>query len=125
MKSFSTKSIDAGGVIEFELDGDVYQFNPPKTATSFAAIMQIKGDSNEANIARLAAMFMWLGQGLNREHQTRTGRKAQPGHLSYVEGCTVCLLNDRLEDPDDDLEVSDVVDKITWLMGEVSGRPTT
>jgi hypothetical protein len=125
MKAFSTKPIDAGKDVDFELDGDTYTFTPPKTSTSIVAMMQVKGDSMEANLQRVQAMFTWLGQGLNREHEPKKGRKPQPGHDEYVDGCQACLIQSRLEDPDDDLDVDTVMETITWLMGEVSGRPTT
>lgn len=125
MKSFSTKPIEVGKPIEFDLDGDVMVFTPPKTATSIVGMMQVKGDDTNANLQRVAAMFTWLGQGLNREHEPRKGRKTQPGHEDYVEGCQACLVQSRLEDPDDDLDVEQVMEHISWLMGEVSGRPTT
>lgn len=125
MKPYSSTPLKAGEPVEFEIDGDKYTFTPPKKATSTVALLQAHGDGTEANMSRVGAMFSWLGHGLNRGHETKYGKAAQPGHATYVEGCQACFLQARLEDPDDDLDISKVMDVINDLLSEVSGRPTT
>lgn len=125
MKAFTSNPTELGKVIDFELDGETYEFLPPKTSTQVIAMMQVKGNDTASDLQRVGAMFDWLANGLNKEHQPRKGRKAQVGHREYVEGCKACLLQARLEDPQDDLEIEQVMEVITWLMGESTGRPTT
>lgn len=122
MKAFTSKPTEVQKDIDFELDGTHYTFNPPKTTTQIVAIMQVKGSGTEADLQRAGAMLVWLSNGLNREHEPRKGKG---GHDDFVEDCQSCQIDARLSDPDDVLELETVMEVITFLMEEVSGRPTT
>lgn len=122
IKAFTSRPASIAKTIDFELDGETYEFVPPKQSMQLVAMMQVKGKGMEADLERVGAMFSWLSVGLNREHD---GRKGKPGHEDYVDECQACKIQARLEDPDDNLEVETVMDMITWLMGEAAGRPTT
>lgn len=122
MKSFTSKPADRSKPVDFELDGEHYIFNPPKQSTQLVSLLQVKGQGTVADIERVAAMFSWLGTGLNRDHEPRKGKT---GHTEMVDDCQACKIQARLEDQDDDLEIEEVLELITWLMGEVAGRPTT
>jgi hypothetical protein len=122
LKAFTSKPAETQKVIDFELDGKHYTFNPPKTTTQIVQMMSVKGKGFEADLQRANSMLVWLSNGLNREHETRKG---VPGHDEYVEGCQSCDVAARLADPDDGLELDLVMEVVAWLMEEISGRPTT
>lgn len=122
MKAFTSKPTDLLKQIDFELDGKHYSFQPPKTTTQIVGMMQVKGRGFDADLQRAGQMLVWLSHGLNREHETRKG---VAGHEEYVENCQSCDISARLADPDDELELEMVMEVITFLMEEVSGRPTT
>lgn len=123
MKAFTTKPVAVAKVIDFELDGTHYSFNPPKTSTQLVAMMQVRGKDTAADLQRAGAMFAWLGHGLNSTHEPIRGK--QEGHEEFVKDCQACHLQARLEDPSEPLEVETVMEIISWLMGEVTSRPTT
>lgn len=83
--------------ITFTIDDDTYTFTPPKTAGAVLSI--IDGDESEVK-----ALFDWLEQGLPEEEARR--------------------IEERLRDPDDDLDIPDVANVIRALLEQVSGRPT-
>ncbi len=122
MKAFTSKPTDLLKPIDFELDGKTYTFNPPKTTTQIVSMMTVRGKGFEADLQRAGSMLVWLSNGLDRKHETRKG---VPGHEEYVEGCQSCDIHNRLNDPDDTLELDTVMEVIAHLMETVSGRPTT
>lgn len=124
IKAFTSKPTTVNKPIDFDLDGVTYTFNPPKTTTQLVSIMQVKGSGDEANLQRAGAMLVWLSNGLNREHEPKPAKKHK-GHEVYTEDCQSCAINARLQDPDDALELETVMEVLTGLMEEVSGRPTT
>ena len=124
MKAFQTKPVASGEPIVFPLDGVEYTFTPPKTSVGIVNMIQVHGDGPDANLARAGILMTWLGQGLDRAHEPRKGKKPKPGHTDYVEGCQACALQDRLEDPDDDLQIDTVLDIVNELIAEVAARPT-
>lgn len=122
MKAFTSKPTELQKDLDFELDGKHYTFNPPKTTTQIVSMMSVKGTGFEADLQRAGSMMTWLSNGLSREHE---GKKGKGGHFEFVEDCQSCDISNRLEDPDDGLELDTVMDLISWLMEQVSGRPTT
>jgi hypothetical protein len=122
VKAFTSKPTDLLKDIDFELDGKHYTFKPPKTTTQIIGMMQVKGRGFEADLQRANHMLVWMSHGLNREHESRKG---VVGHEEYVEGCQSCDVSARLADPDDALELEQVMEVVAWLMEQVSGRPTT
>lgn len=100
MKSF-TSSNARRKTISFELDGEEFDFRPPKLAGIALDILQ--GESEEGQTAARAA-FDWLSDGLPEEQSDR--------------------LVARLRDSDDPLDLPDLVEIIRWLVGKVAGRPS-
>lgn len=84
--------------IEFALDGDTYHF----TGTKIASIVLPAIDGDELQVFK--AMMEWIGTGLPEDEEAR--------------------LEARLRDPDDDLDVTDLVDVFKGLVAAVAGRPT-
>lgn len=86
--------------IPFTLDGDEYEFTPPKN--SFLALRVIDDDPGDSYIK---LTMDWLGEGLPKAQVNRLMKK--------------------LRDPKDDLDVEDVEKVAEKLLETVSGRPTT
>lgn len=82
--------------ITFTLDGDTYHFTPPKKA---GMVLEVSEGGNEVK-----ALFDWLDDGLPTEE------------AEYLEN--------RLRDPDDDLDVDTLTEVVAGLLEKVSGRPT-
>lgn len=121
-KSFNSKPASRKVDIEFELDGEKFYFKPVKQSTQLVQMLQVKGDSTEADFERVGALLDWLAAGLDRDYYKAYQKdpNAKP-----AEGSQWKRLLDRLQDPDDELEFDTVVDVINWLQGEISGNPTT
>lgn len=122
MKSFSSKPSVNNAVIEFELQDEKFFFTPVKQSTQLVSLMTIRGRDTEADLERAGTMLDWLAAGLDREYYKAW--KKDPTLLP-AEGSQWKKLLDMLGDPDNDLELDAVTEAIQWLMGEVSGRPTT
>lgn len=82
--------------ITFTLDGDEYTFNPPKTA---GVVLEYAETGND-----IGPLLDWLDEGLSEEQAKR--------------------IEDRLRDPDDDLDMDTLGDIVAALFEQVSGRPT-
>lgn len=82
--------------IKFTIDEDEFTFTPHKTA---GMVLDILDDESE-----LKAAFDWLDEGLPEDQSA--------------------LLEKRLRDPEDDLDVDMVAEIIKFLISRVSGRPT-
>jgi hypothetical protein len=117
LKSFVTDPTTLGSPIEFELDGETYKFTPTKTDTMFVGLMAGRRSKNVFD--NLNAQFAWFANGLDQNHES------DDDHDGSVEGCQACRIFTRLQDPKDALTLKTVNDVIDWLLGEVSGRPTT
>lgn len=123
-KSFESKpqSEEFRKPIEFVLQGETFVFSPVKPSTQLIRLFTIKGKSQDAEIERAGSMLDWLAAGLDREYY-KAWQKDQD--LVASEGSQWKKLLDMLGDPDNPLELETVTEVITWLMGEVAGRPTT
>jgi hypothetical protein len=84
--------------ITFTLDGVEFHFTPPKVAGFVLPVV----DDDE--IGTFRGMMEWLGNGLPDDQEA--------------------LLEARLRDPDDDLDVPDLTDIFMALVGRVGARPT-
>lgn len=123
MRNFESKPTKRGEEIHFEIHGEHFVFQPPKQAALMLAMVEGASDKGPmASFMPIGSMFAWLSYGLSKEHE---GTRKKSGHEEYVEGCQSCRLHDRLLDPEDDLDIDQVTEIINWLLGEVSGRPTT
>lgn len=122
MKQFNSKAPEERAVISFELDGHTYHFTPVKQSTQLIKLVTVKSKGTEGDLERVGAMFDWLAAGLDRDYYKAYQKdpEAEPADDSQWKH-----LIGRLEDPDDNLELETVTEVITWLMGEVAGRPTT
>jgi hypothetical protein len=89
--------------ITFSIEGSdhVYSFTPPKTAAMVLPMME----SAENGLKATKAAFEWLDQGLSTEDQD---------HMS-----------NRLRDPEDDFDVSELEDIVVGLVEAIGARPTT
>lgn len=98
-KTFTSAALRiAADPIEFVLDGETYSFIPQKT--SILAVSGLNGGS-----AQIKGQLDWLGAGLSDEQGKR--------------------ILDRLLDPTDDLELVTIIQIVSFLLGEIAGRPTT
>jgi hypothetical protein len=112
--------------ITFDLAGDVYSFQPGvKKSGPLLGMLHVNGKKAFAEGERAKAMLDWFAEGLNREHNDTMGRKGHPEANLPKEECSACHLQRRLLDPDDYLDLETVMEVVNWLMGQVSGRPTT
>ena len=84
--------------IDFTLDGDSYHFTPSKIASIVLPVL----DGSEVEVFK--GMMDWIGHGLPDDEEAR--------------------IETRLRDPDDDLDVTDLVDIFQGLVAAVAGRPT-
>lgn len=117
IKSFVTDPSKQGAAIEFELDGETYKFTPTKTDTMFVGFMASRRSKNVLDT--LNAQWGWFANGLNADHE------ADEAHDGTVKDCQACRIFTRLQDPKDVLTLATVDSAVNWLLGEVSGRPTT
>lgn len=127
-KQFTTEKRQPETIV-FSIDEDEFHFTPPKMATAMLPILDPKsrrngsrpapsdngdataqGEDPEEREARddqtmTQAAWQWLYDGLPDDEWER--------------------LRGRLRDPDDGLDVTDVVPVVRWLLGQTAGRPTT
>jgi hypothetical protein len=86
--------------IKFSLDGEDFEFIPPKSAKIFLEMV------NEGSVITLTKeTFDWLGDGLGEEKTAR--------------------LVERLKDPEDEFDTPNLEAILAWLQKQVAGRPTT
>lgn len=101
-KSFATgqATVDRK-VLDFELDGETLYARRPKT-NAFLALADF-ADSDDAYV------------------QIR-------GVRTFMEECLIPesrgVIQERLDDPDDEFDLDDIVPIINWLIEEMSARPT-
>lgn len=105
MKEFTSPAREDVPGIKFSLDGEDYEFHPPKHTVFAYTVMRVPTDQPDYEMKYVAALFDWLDLGLGEEQATR--------------------IDSRLRDPDDPLEVETVTKATQWLMKESTGRPTT
>lgn len=86
--------------IKFTLDGEEFEFIPPKSAGIF--LEMVDGGSV---ITLTKETFDWLGEGIGEEKTER--------------------LVERLKDKKDNFDVPDLEAILNWLQKQVAGRPTT
>lgn len=101
-KSFSTSG-KAGerSTVEFDLDGVTLYARRPK----MAVLLDLADVANRDTPEQVSAAMRFVDDCL------------LPGSADH--------LNARLYDPDDDLEIDDLVPILRWLMEEFTARPTT
>lgn len=102
MKSYKTEHVERE-VIQFELDGVTFEFTPPKSSKLVMGMVQAD-NADEAGFYATRDMFNWLGLGLSDEQGQ--------------------LLLDRLNDPEDDLDLDVLGEIVKDLVAEASNRPT-
>lgn len=89
--------------ITFTLDGEDYEFTPPKRA---AAVVDLVLSGQEANgLATTRVAFDWISAGLPEEQNDR--------------------LVERLKDPEDDFDIENLENLLEWLRKRSEGRPTS
>lgn len=89
--------------ITFTLDGEDYQFTPPKKAGPVIDLALSGEDPDEMMATRVA--FDWLSRGLPEEQNAR--------------------IIERLRDPEDDFDVDNLEELLSWLRKRIEGRPTS
>lgn len=103
VKEFTTEPEAAEDrvIVDFALDGATLQAVRPKTI-AFISLAQTQDDD--------------------------TGWRQMQAVRDFMDECLLPesreLVADRLEDPDDNFDVSDLVPIVNWLMGEFTTRPT-
>jgi hypothetical protein len=102
--------------IDFSLAGEPYLFTPPQNAAMAVAIVKAPDE-----LRRMRAMFVWLGQGLNPDHEPY-GDYA--GHTSFVQDCQGCRLESQINDPSPEnlITIELISEIVSWLLAEVSER---
>lgn len=101
--------------IPFKIDGEDFWFQPPKNST--IALSAIKASGEGGVIAK--ETYVWLGQGLNPEHEPYGRYK---GHESWKDGCQACRIEEKLKDPNDNLDIYVLADIVAWLMKQAGGE---
>jgi hypothetical protein len=92
-------------VIEFELDGRTIEFKTPKRAGLIASVVSNVGlDGRSLDTDSTKDLLNWLGEGMSEDDATH--------------------LLERLQDPDDDFDLSDINEIARYLLGQSSNRPT-
>jgi hypothetical protein len=104
MKTFETKAREKQ-TVEFELDGEVFRFTPPKRAELIMSVVGTVGlDKASTDTDSVRDLMNWLGEGLSEEQSAR--------------------LIDRLKDPEDDFDLDQINEIARFLLGQSSNRPT-
>lgn len=104
MKTFETK-IKEQKVVEFEIDGRSIIFTTPKKAGLIASVVNNVGlDSRNLDTDSTRDLLNWLGEGMSEEDAD--------------------WILERLKDPDDDFDLSDVNEVAKYILGQASNRPT-
>lgn len=83
--------------IEFQLDGEMFMFTPPKRIAMFLA-------ADEPTHEQVRVQLNWLSAGLPKDQAER--------------------IKSRLMDFDDPLEVTTLLEVVGALIEEATGRPT-
>lgn len=86
--------------IKFSLDGEDFEFTPPKSAGIFLEMVD-----GGTVISLTKETFDWLGEGLGEEKTAR--------------------LVARLKDPKDNFDTPNLEVILEWLQKQVAGNPTT
>lgn len=86
--------------IKFTLDGEEFEFTPPKSASIFLEMVD-----GGTVISLTKETFDWLGEGLGEEKTDR--------------------LVSRLKDKEDDFDVPNLEAILGYLQKKAAGRPTT
>lgn len=94
-----TTSTKQREMIPFTLDGEEYHFTPSKIA---GIVLPVMDEGSELEVFK--GMMDWIGRGLPDDEEAR--------------------LEARLRDPDDDLDVTDLVEVFQGLVAAAAGRPT-
>lgn len=139
-------------VIEFELDGDPYQFSPPKLAAAVMPMLDpsaAANDGDDAKVTMTKAAWEWLRDGLPHQYipvddddlapvDDDAGHRPAPqefrSRMAAVEALGEEQARDcispqydriitRMKDPADDLDFTDVSEVVRWLIGQASGKP--
>lgn len=103
VKQFTTEpeKEDERVIVEFEVDGATLQAMRPKTV-AFINLAETQDDE--------------------------TGWRQMQAVREFMDECLLPdsreLIADRLEDPDDPFDISNMVPIVNWLMGEFTTRPT-
>ncbi len=92
-----TRKVDP---ITFTLDGETFEFVPPKSAKIFLEMVD-----GGTVISLTKETFDWLGEGIGEEKTAR--------------------LVERLKDPKDNFDTPNLEAILGWLQKQVAGRPTT
>lgn len=104
MKSFETK-VREKQVIEFEVDGTMFRFTPPKRAELIMSVVSSTGlDKASSETDSVRDLLNWLGEGLSED---------QAG-----------IFTSRLMDPDDDFDLEQINEIARYLLAESGKRPT-
>jgi hypothetical protein len=119
-RSFKTKSNHVPP-IPFDIDGEAFIFRPHKLASLATQIVHIDPKDPQAGDKQAFILFTWFGQGLDPDHEPR-GKK-HPGHVEQVEGCQACRIEEKLQDPADDLDMDVLRQIIDYVMEEVGKLP--
>lgn len=105
MKQFTTKEREVQ-IIEFELDGRVIQFRPPKRAGLITSVVNsVALDARAMDTDSTRDLLNWLGEGM-----------VDDADAEWILG--------RLQDPDDDFDIMDVNEIAKYLLSQDSNRPT-
>lgn len=97
MSKFTTTAKVRTAIV-FELDGDEFKFTPPKQASMIMSMLD--GEADDLTVVR--AGLHWLGDGLDEQQNE--------------------YLMNRLRDPKDDFDITDLQPVIEWLITESSDQ---
>lgn len=121
-RSFKTKSSHVAP-IPFDIDGESFVFRPHKLSSLATQMVHINPKDSKADEQQAFVLYTWFGQGLDPDHEPR-GKK-HPGHTEFVEGCQACRIEEKLQDPADDLDMDVLREIIDYVMEEIGKVPPT
>jgi hypothetical protein len=89
--------------IEFQIDGEDYEFTAPKKAVMALPVME-QDDADSMAMMVIKSQFDWLEAGLAEGQAER--------------------IKEKLSNPKDDFDMDDLERVLEWIMKQVNGRPT-
>lgn len=115
MKKFEARDLERSAPIEFELVGKTYTARPMKKSSALMAVLVDNPKGQMKELDRMSSILNWFQSALSKNHVM---------HEVPDDECQACDIIARLSDDDDDLSFEIVTEAATWLIGEVSSRPT-
>lgn len=130
-KQFTTEKRQPETIV-FSIDDDEFHFTPVKVAPAMLPVLDPKSRRNRGARPSANGDGPSDDDGENEDEATATAREDQSMTQAAWQWLYDGLPDEewdrlvgRLRDPEDGLDLQDVVGVVRWLMGQATGRPTT